>query len=70
MEDGLVLLLIAGMVVTGYLAEGLRIAVNGDPWKMLSPVGSGIAGLFAGIGGRCRKDDVMLRCGGFTRSLP
>jgi Fe-S oxidoreductase/nitrate reductase gamma subunit len=47
-EDGLVLLLIAGMIVTGYLVEGLRIAVIGDPWRMLTPVGSGIAVLFAG----------------------
>jgi Fe-S oxidoreductase/nitrate reductase gamma subunit len=48
-ENGFVLLLIAGIVVTGYLAEGLRIAVNGDPWKMLSPVGAGVSVLFAGI---------------------
>jgi Fe-S oxidoreductase/nitrate reductase gamma subunit len=45
-EDGLILLLIACMVITGYLAEGLRIAVLGDPWKTLSPVGAGIASLF------------------------
>lgn len=50
MEDGLVLLLIAGMVVTGYLVEGLRIAVNGDPWKPLSFVGLGFSFLFNGIG--------------------
>jgi Fe-S oxidoreductase/nitrate reductase gamma subunit len=49
-EDGLVLLLIAGMVVTGYLVEGLRIAINGDPWKTISPIGWGISGLFSGIG--------------------
>jgi Fe-S oxidoreductase/nitrate reductase gamma subunit len=49
-EDGWVLLLIAGMVVTGYLAEGLRIAVLGDPWNMLSPVGYGISRLFSGVG--------------------
>jgi Fe-S oxidoreductase/nitrate reductase gamma subunit len=48
-EDGLVLLMIAGMVVTGYLIEGLRIAVLGDPWKMLSPVGWGISMFFAGM---------------------
>lgn len=47
-EDGLVLLLIAGMIVTGYLVEGLRIAVNGDPWRALAPVGSAFAVLFAG----------------------
>ena len=49
-EDGLVLLLIACMIVTGYLVEGLRIAVHGDPWKSLSPVGAGISLLFAGVG--------------------
>jgi Fe-S oxidoreductase/nitrate reductase gamma subunit len=48
-EDGVVLLLIACMVITGYFTEGLRIAVLGDPWKMLSPVGAGIALLFKGI---------------------
>jgi Fe-S oxidoreductase/nitrate reductase gamma subunit len=47
-EDGLVLLLIACMVITGYLVEGLRIAVNGDPWKMLSPVGAALSHLFTG----------------------
>lgn len=46
-EDGLVLLLIACMVITGYLVEGLRIAVIGDPWKMLSFVGWGVSVLFA-----------------------
>ncbi len=47
-EDGLVLLLIAGLVLTGYLTEGLRIAVNGDPWKILSPVGLAVSKWFAG----------------------
>jgi Fe-S oxidoreductase/nitrate reductase gamma subunit len=48
-EDGLVLLLIGVMVVTGYLVEGLRIAVHGDSWKMLSFVGWGLSPLFKGI---------------------
>jgi len=48
-EDGLILLLIACMVITGYLVEGLRIATNGDQWKMISPVGWGLSSLFAGI---------------------
>jgi Fe-S oxidoreductase/nitrate reductase gamma subunit len=48
-EDGLILLLIACMVITGYLTEGLRIAVLGDPWKMLSPVGAVFASLFKGV---------------------
>jgi Fe-S oxidoreductase/nitrate reductase gamma subunit len=48
-ENSLVLLLIAGMVVTGYLVEGLRIAFLGDPWSPLSFVGMGIANLFGGV---------------------
>ncbi len=48
LSNGLVLLFLAGMIVTGYFVEGLRIAVNGDPWKEISPVGWGIASLFAG----------------------
>jgi Fe-S oxidoreductase/nitrate reductase gamma subunit len=47
-SDGLVLLCLAGIIVTGYLIEGLRIAVSGDPWKMFSAVGWAVAGLFAG----------------------
>ena len=49
-ENSYVLLLIAAMVVTGYLVEGLRIAFHGDPWAPLSFVGMGIAKLFKGIG--------------------
>ncbi len=48
--DGLMLLLVAGIIVTGYLTEGLRIAAHGDPWKALTPVGWGFAALFAGAG--------------------
>ncbi len=48
--DGLVLLLIAAMIVTGYVVEGLRIAVNGDPWRALSFVGAVFAMPFDGIG--------------------
>ncbi len=54
-EDGLVLLMIACMVITGYLVEGLRIAVNGDPWKALSPVGWGVSLLFAGTAEKAGK---------------
>lgn len=49
-ENTYVLLLIAAMVVTGYLVEGLRIAFLGDPWAPLSFVGMGISGLFEGTG--------------------
>ncbi|MBN2241689.1 MAG: 4Fe-4S dicluster domain-containing protein [Acidobacteria bacterium] len=49
-ENSYVLLLIAAMVVTGYLVEGLRIAFHGDPWSPLSFVGLGMAKLFTGMG--------------------
>ncbi|HSW38434.1 MAG TPA: respiratory nitrate reductase subunit gamma, partial [Acidobacteriota bacterium] len=45
-EDGGVLLLIAAIVVTGFLVEGARIAVDDDPWKALSFVGWGVSILF------------------------
>jgi Fe-S oxidoreductase/nitrate reductase gamma subunit len=48
-ENSLILLLIGGMVVTGYLVEGLRIACLGDPWAPLSFVGNLTAKLFSGI---------------------
>lgn len=44
-ENSVVLLLIAGMVVTGFMVEGLRIAYLGDPWSALSFVGVFIAKL-------------------------
>ncbi len=47
--DGVALSLLAGVIVTGYLVEGLRIAVHGDPWKALSPAGWALAGLFPGV---------------------
>jgi Fe-S oxidoreductase/nitrate reductase gamma subunit len=49
MRDLLPLVLIALIVVTGFLAEGLRIAVNGDPWVGLSPVGYLASLLFGGL---------------------
>ncbi len=48
-EDGLILVLIAGMVLTGYLVEGLRIAFAGDPWRALSFVGWAVSGMFSGM---------------------
>ena len=48
-EDILVLLLIAAIVITGYLVEGLRIAVIGDAWPLLSFAGYSISPLFAGM---------------------
>jgi heterodisulfide reductase subunit C len=48
-EDGLVLLLIAAIIVTGYLIEGLRIESQGDNWPLLSFAGYAISPLFAGL---------------------
>ena len=50
--DGVILLILAGLVLTGYLAEGARIAFHpgGDPWRAWSPVGSFFAGLLSGVG--------------------
>jgi len=48
-EDGLILLLIAGIIITGYLVEGLRIAALGDKWPALSFVGYALSLMFAGV---------------------
>jgi Fe-S oxidoreductase/nitrate reductase gamma subunit len=48
-EDGLILLLIACMVATGYMVEGLRIAFNPDPWCFLTPLGLGFSKVFSGV---------------------
>ncbi len=46
--DGTVRALLAGVVVTGFLLEGIRIASTGDPWGSWSPVGNLLAGGFHG----------------------
>lgn len=47
--DTWALLLIAGITLTGFLVEGLRIATAGDPWAHLSPVGLAFGVLFSGV---------------------
>ncbi|RJO68018.1 MAG: 4Fe-4S dicluster domain-containing protein [Myxococcales bacterium] len=47
--DTVALALIALLVVTGFLTEGLRIAVKGDEWMWLTPVGVAFSWLFAGV---------------------
>ena len=47
--DGWALLLIALLIITGFLTEGLRIATIGDKWELLSPVGLLASYLFRGI---------------------
>ncbi len=48
-EDGLILGGLALVFVTGYLIEGLRLAVVRPPWASWSPVGNLIAPAFAGL---------------------
>ncbi|MHB8170974.1 MAG: heterodisulfide reductase-related iron-sulfur binding cluster [Thermincolia bacterium] len=50
-DDGISLLLILLILLTGYVIEGLRIAGTGDPWAAWSPVGKIFAQLFNGMGG-------------------
>jgi len=47
-EDGIALLLMAAILITGFILEGLRIAGTGDPWAAWSPVGALLAGLMPG----------------------
>jgi Fe-S oxidoreductase len=45
-----VVLLVLGLVcVTGFLVEGLRIHLQGDPWKAWSPVGAAASSLFPSL---------------------
>lgn len=41
-----VLALVSGIIVTGFLTESLRIASTVDPWGAWSPVGNAMAGFF------------------------
>ncbi len=47
-EDAISLVLILGIILTGFLLEGLRIAFEGDPWANWTPVGAFIATWFGG----------------------
>ncbi len=47
---GWLLLLFLGVLVTGFLVEGLRIAATADPWGSWSPGGWFTASLFRGVG--------------------
>lgn len=49
-DDGITLLLILAILITGFVAEGMRIAGTGDPWAIWSPVGYAFSLLFSGIG--------------------
>jgi len=47
--DTIALILIALLVLTGFLVEGLRLAVHPDPWAWLSPVGQVFSFIFYGM---------------------
>ena len=49
--DSAILLILAGLVLTGFLAEGARIRFHpqGDPWSAFSPAGRLCAGLLGGL---------------------
>lgn len=47
--DAVSLILLTLIVITGYLVEGLRIAVQGDNWSYLSPLGNLLAAFFSGV---------------------
>jgi len=50
LDDMWSLVILGLLVLTGFFIEGVRIAVAGDPWKWVSPVGMVFAAPFAGIG--------------------
>lgn len=47
-EDGVVLLLIGAIIITGFLVEGLRIGVTNPSWEKWSFGGWLLSGIFAG----------------------
>ena len=49
-SDLAILWLLAAILVTGFLIEGMRILATNDPWGPWSPVGYGLAHLFLALG--------------------
>lgn len=47
-DDAISLLLILGILVTGFLLEGLRIDIKGDFWSNWNPVGTFVSTWFSG----------------------
>lgn len=47
-EDAIILLLLLGILVTGYLVEGLRMVATNDPWGAAQPGGALVAHLVGG----------------------
>jgi len=48
-DDWITLVLILAIVVTGFIVEGLRIAVTDPSWALWSPIGFLLANIFHGI---------------------
>ncbi|MBN2439257.1 MAG: respiratory nitrate reductase subunit gamma, partial [Deltaproteobacteria bacterium] len=48
-DDAIALLLILGIIVTGFLVEALRIHVTHPPWEYWSFIGWGLAKAFTGV---------------------
>jgi len=49
-DDLYVLVMLSFIVLSGYLTEGLRIAVTQPSWAVWSPIGNAIAALFLSLG--------------------
>ncbi|MDO9527921.1 MAG: heterodisulfide reductase-related iron-sulfur binding cluster, partial [Syntrophales bacterium] len=48
-DDAITLILILGIIVTGFIVEGLRIAATEPSWAAWSPIGFLLAKIFSGI---------------------
>jgi Fe-S oxidoreductase/nitrate reductase gamma subunit len=48
--DAFLLIMLAVVVLSGFLVKGLRLFAASDPWAAWSPVGNGVAALIAKIG--------------------
>jgi Fe-S oxidoreductase/nitrate reductase gamma subunit len=76
-DDVYVLIMLLAVVLSGYLTEGLRIAVTQPSWAAWSPAGSAIAALFLALGDPTNQIlhlsiwiFHMLTAFGFIASLP
>ncbi len=49
-DDAIVLLLLAGIILTGFIIEALRIHVTKPSWEVWSIVGFAVSKMFAGVG--------------------
>jgi Fe-S oxidoreductase/nitrate reductase gamma subunit len=48
-DDGVSLVVILGILLTGFVLEAIRIVITTDPWAAWSPVGYVMAPLFSGV---------------------